>query len=89
MLYKIKKSKKADVNWQIIALVLALLVLIILLFIFRTKIFGATKTVDDITNCEDLYDDANCVDSKDNCKDGIALTSGCPNDKVCCVPKPT
>lgn len=80
-------KKKADINWQIISLVLALMVFIILLFVFRTSIFKTTNTSQVITSCESLGKDGKCKSSCDS--NEFKIETGCPKGQYCCIPKGT
>ncbi len=79
-------TKKADINWQIISLILALMVFLILLFVFRNSIFKATNTSSTITSCSNLGKEGQCIPKDAPCS-GYKLEVGCKANEVCCIPK--
>jgi len=44
--------KKGDVNWQMVMMILAMIVLVVLLFVFRDIIFSSKTNLDNMNSCE-------------------------------------
>ena len=79
------RAKKADVNWMLIMMVLALIVLAITAYIFYSQSKKSTTTIGGLSSCASRGAGAHC---DANCKTGeIGLYnfSDCTN-QYCCIP---
>lgn len=81
-----KKAQGLSMETIIIA-ALGLIVLVILVLIFTGNMGRLIPGLVSLNDCSAKGKEAKCVPSPENCKDGQAFKTGCPNEEYCCIPK--
>lgn len=87
-------NKKADVNWVIIGMIIALIVLFVVAYIFSTQASTAKKTIEGLSDCKSRSG-GDCY-SKEQSKtlqnyECFLNLGGCPpkedaTKEYCCIP---